>query len=93
MLSNVSCEKDQLLAERTSHSYQLKEEISVINQEKQELQKLLQDVRSERDQLKEELQKNSDKVGVGSCIPSLFVTSLLEWYLNIYIFIIIILVC
>ncbi|KAM9026537.1 centromere-associated protein E [Ara ararauna] len=61
MLNNVSCEKDQLLAERTSHSSQLKEEISVINQEKEELQKLLQDVRSERDQLKEELQKNSEK--------------------------------
>ncbi|XP_062492693.1 centromere-associated protein E isoform X1 [Pezoporus occidentalis] len=61
MLSNVSCEKDQLLAEKTSHSSQLKEEISVINQEKEELQKLLQDVRSERDQLKEELQKNSEK--------------------------------
>ncbi|XP_010014100.1 PREDICTED: centromere-associated protein E, partial [Nestor notabilis] len=61
MLNSVSCEKDQLLAERTSHSSQLKEEISVINQEKDELQKLLQDVRSERDQLKEELQKNSEK--------------------------------
>ncbi|XP_030348610.1 centromere-associated protein E isoform X2 [Strigops habroptila] len=61
MLNSISCEKDQLLAERTSHSSQLKEEISVINQEKDELQKLLQDVTSERDQLKEELQKNSEK--------------------------------
>ncbi|XP_072717996.1 centromere-associated protein E isoform X2 [Ciconia boyciana] len=59
-LSSVSCEKDQLLAERTSHSFQLKEQISSINQEKDELQKLLQDVRSERDQLKTELQKNSE---------------------------------
>ncbi|XP_009883830.1 PREDICTED: centromere-associated protein E [Charadrius vociferus] len=58
-LNSVSCEKDQLLAERTSHSSQLKEQISLINQEKDELQKLLQDVRSERDQLKTELQKNS----------------------------------
>ncbi|GAB0188919.1 centromere-associated protein E [Grus japonensis] len=57
-LNSVSCEKDQLLAERTSHSFQLKEQISSINQEKDELQKLLQDVRSERDQLKTELQKN-----------------------------------
>uniref|UniRef100_A0A8C6IS92 Uncharacterized protein n=1 Tax=Melopsittacus undulatus TaxID=13146 RepID=A0A8C6IS92_MELUD len=61
VLNNVSCEKDQLLAEKSSHSSQLKEEISVINQEKEELQKHLQDVRSERDQLKEELQKNSEK--------------------------------
>ncbi|XP_075356777.1 centromere-associated protein E isoform X4 [Mycteria americana] len=59
-LNSVSCEKDQLLAERTSHSFQLKEQISSINQEKDELQKLLQDVRSERDQLKMELQKNSE---------------------------------
>ncbi|NXI98148.1 CENPE protein, partial [Psophia crepitans] len=58
MLSSVSCEKDQLLAERTSHSSQLEEQISSINQEKDELQKLLQDVKSERDQLKTELQKN-----------------------------------
>ncbi|NWR61489.1 CENPE protein, partial [Bucorvus abyssinicus] len=60
MLNSVSCEKDQLLAERTSHSLQLTEQISSINQEKDELQKLLQDVRSERDQLKTELQKNSE---------------------------------
>ncbi|NWX00924.1 CENPE protein, partial [Caloenas nicobarica] len=59
MLNTVSCEKDQLLAESASHSFQLKEQISSINQEKYELQKLLQDVRSEQDQLKTELQKNS----------------------------------
>ncbi|XP_009472953.1 PREDICTED: LOW QUALITY PROTEIN: centromere-associated protein E [Nipponia nippon] len=47
MLNSISCEKDQLLAERTSHS----------------LQKLLQDVTSERDQLKAELQKNSEMCG------------------------------
>ncbi|NXT76361.1 CENPE protein, partial [Zapornia atra] len=58
MLSSVSCEKDQLLAERASHSFQLEEQISSINQEKDELQKLLQDVRAERDLLKTELQKN-----------------------------------
>ncbi|NXU77178.1 CENPE protein, partial [Oreotrochilus melanogaster] len=60
MLNTVSYEKDQLLAERTSHSSQLKEQISLINQEKEEIQKLLQDARSERDQLKTELQKNSE---------------------------------
>ncbi|NXF53231.1 CENPE protein, partial [Oceanites oceanicus] len=60
MLNSVSCEKDQLLAEKTSHSLQLKEQISSVNREKDELQKLLQDVRSERDQLKTELQKNSE---------------------------------
>ncbi|XP_054151597.1 centromere-associated protein E [Melozone crissalis] len=59
-LNSVSCEKDQLLAERTNHSLQLKEQISSVNQEKDELQKLLQDVRSERDQLKTELQRNSE---------------------------------
>ncbi|KAK2546150.1 hypothetical protein Q9966_000619 [Columba livia] len=59
-LNTVSCEKDQLLAESTSHSFQLKEQISSINQEKDELQRLLRDVRSERDQLKTELQKNSE---------------------------------
>ncbi|NXE39375.1 CENPE protein, partial [Ptilorrhoa leucosticta] len=59
-LNSVSCEKDQLLAERASHSFQLKEQISSLNQEKDELQKLLQDVRSERDQLKTELQRNSE---------------------------------
>ncbi|NXE73471.1 CENPE protein, partial [Cochlearius cochlearius] len=59
-LNSVSCEKDQLLAERTSHSFQLEEQISSINREKDELRKLLQDVRSERDQLKIELQKNSE---------------------------------
>ncbi|KAM6270189.1 centromere-associated protein E [Porphyrio hochstetteri] len=57
MLSSVSCEKDQLLAERARHSFQLEEQISSINQEKDELQKLLQDVRAERDLLKTELQK------------------------------------
>ncbi|NXJ81092.1 CENPE protein, partial [Trogon melanurus] len=60
MLNSVSCEKDQLLAERTSRYLQLEEQISSINQEKDELQKLLEDVRSERDQLKTELQKNSE---------------------------------
>ncbi|XP_069711661.1 centromere-associated protein E isoform X2 [Phaenicophaeus curvirostris] len=60
MLNIISCEKDQLLAESISHSSQHKEQISSINQEKDELQKLLQDVRSERDQLKTELQKNSE---------------------------------
>ncbi|NXE22664.1 CENPE protein, partial [Ardeotis kori] len=60
MLNSVSCEKDQLLAERTSQSLQLKEQISSTNQEKNELQRLLQDVRLERDQLKTELQKNSE---------------------------------
>ncbi|XP_066042391.1 centromere-associated protein E isoform X2 [Chamaea fasciata] len=59
-LNSVSCEKHQLLAERTSHSLQLQEQISSVNQEKDELQKLLQDVRSERDQLKTELQRNSE---------------------------------
>ncbi|KAM6429390.1 centromere-associated protein E [Rhynochetos jubatus] len=61
MLNNVSCEKDQLLAERTRHSFQLKEQVSLITQQKDELQKLLQDVRSERDQLKAELQTQSEK--------------------------------
>ncbi|KAM9258832.1 centromere-associated protein E [Cariama cristata] len=59
-LKSVSCEKDQLLAERTSHSFQLKEQISSINREKDELEKLLRDISSERDQLKTELQKNSE---------------------------------
>ncbi|KAK2519916.1 hypothetical protein Q9233_011704 [Columba guinea] len=59
-LNTVSCEKDQLLAESTSHSFQLKEQISSINQEKDELQRLIRDVRSERDRLKTELQKNSE---------------------------------
>ncbi|XP_041571842.2 centromere-associated protein E isoform X3 [Taeniopygia guttata] len=59
-LNSVSCEKDQLLAERTSLSLQLKEQISSVNHEKDELEKLLQDVRSERDQLKTELQRNSE---------------------------------
>ncbi|NXD14674.1 CENPE protein, partial [Nothocercus nigrocapillus] len=59
-LNTVSCEKDQLLAERTHHDLQLQEQISSINQEKDELQKLLQEVKSERDQLKMELQKNSE---------------------------------
>ncbi|KAM6313339.1 centromere-associated protein E [Aegotheles albertisi] len=59
---SISCEKDQLLAERTSHSFQLKEQISSINQEEDGLQKFLQGVRSEWDQLKTELQKNSECV-------------------------------
>ncbi|KAL9851240.1 LOW QUALITY PROTEIN: centromere-associated protein E [Geothlypis trichas] len=59
-LNSVSCEKDQLLTERTNHSLQLQEQISLVNREKDELQKLLQDVRSERDQLKTELQRNSE---------------------------------
>ncbi|KAM3672268.1 centromere-associated protein E isoform 3-T3 [Ammospiza maritima maritima] len=59
-LNSISCEKDQLLAERTNHSLQLKEQISSVSQEKDELQKLLQDVRSERDQLKTELQRSSE---------------------------------
>ncbi|XP_037991221.1 centromere-associated protein E [Motacilla alba alba] len=59
-LNSVSYEKDQLLAERTNHSLQLQEQISSVNREKDELQKLLQDVRSERDQLKTEMQRNSE---------------------------------
>lgn len=68
MLNSVSCEKDQLLAEKTSQTLQLTEQISSVNQEKDELQKLLHGVRSERDQLRTELQKNSEMVGVASCI-------------------------
>ncbi|XP_030305811.1 centromere-associated protein E [Calypte anna] len=60
MLNSVSSEKDQLLAERTSHSSQLQEQISLINQEKEDIHKLLQEAISERDQLKTELQKNSE---------------------------------
>ncbi|XP_031464724.1 centromere-associated protein E [Phasianus colchicus] len=60
MLTSISSEKDLLLAERATHSFQLKEQISSINQEKDELQKLLQDISSERDQLKMELQKSSE---------------------------------
>ncbi|NWY90602.1 CENPE protein, partial [Loxia curvirostra] len=59
-LNSVSCEKDQLLAERTSYSSQVKEQILSLNHEKDELQNLLQDVRSERDQLKTELQRTSE---------------------------------
>ncbi|XP_066173954.1 centromere-associated protein E [Sylvia atricapilla] len=59
-LNIISCEKNELLAERTSHSLQLKEQISRVNQEKDELQKLLRDVSSERDHLKTELQRNSE---------------------------------
>ncbi|XP_062349795.1 centromere-associated protein E [Cinclus cinclus] len=59
-LNSLSCEKDKLLAERTSQSLQFKEHISLVNREKDELQKLLQDVRSERDQLKTELYINSN---------------------------------
>jgi len=77
------------LAERSSHSFQLKEQISSINQEKDELQKLLQDVISERDQLKTELQKNAEMVGVASCIPKLLITSFLQWYLNMSAFILV----
>lgn len=88
-LNSVSSEKDQLLAERTSHSSQLKEHISAINEEKDELQKLLEDTRSERDQLKMELQKTSEMVGVASCIPKLGIIYLLEWYLNMHVFILV----
>ncbi|XP_066404255.1 centromere-associated protein E [Molothrus aeneus] len=59
-LNSVSCEKDRLLTERTNHYLQLKEQISSVNREKDELQKLLQDARSEQDQLKTELQRNSE---------------------------------
>ncbi|XP_072191354.1 centromere-associated protein E [Excalfactoria chinensis] len=59
-LNSISCEKDMLLSERDNHSFQLKAEISSINQEKDELHKLLQDISSERDQLKMELQKSSE---------------------------------
>ncbi|XP_054018723.1 centromere-associated protein E [Dryobates pubescens] len=65
-LNSISCEKDQLLTEKTSQSFQLQEQISSINQEKDELQKLLQDVRSERDQLKTELQKRSEMCEIHS---------------------------
>ncbi|NWR74872.1 CENPE protein, partial [Centropus unirufus] len=60
-LNSISCEKDQLLAESISRSSQHEEQISSINQEKDELQKLLQAVTSERDQLKTELQRNSER--------------------------------
>ncbi|NWS73103.1 CENPE protein, partial [Crotophaga sulcirostris] len=59
-LNSISCEKDQLLAESISQSSQHKEQISSINREKDELQKLLQDVTSERDQLETELRKKSE---------------------------------
>ncbi|NXW72481.1 CENPE protein, partial [Hirundo rustica] len=59
-LNSVSGEKNQLLAERTSYSLQLQNQISSVNREKDELHQLLQDVRSDRDQLKAELQRNSE---------------------------------
>uniref|UniRef100_A0A8C9UG71 Centromere-associated protein E n=1 Tax=Serinus canaria TaxID=9135 RepID=A0A8C9UG71_SERCA len=85
-LNSVSCEKDQLLAERTSYSLQVKEQISSLNHEKDELQKLLQDVRSERDQLKTELQRTSEVVSVAICLPELFVTSHLRCYLHMWFY-------
>lgn len=81
-LDSVSNEKERLLAERTSHSCQLKEQMSSTTEEKDELQKLLQDTRSERDQLKMELQKSSEMVGVANCIPKIGIIYLLEWYLK-----------
>lgn len=88
-LNSISSEKDLLLAERATHSFQLEEQISSINQEKDELQKLLQDISSERDQLKMELQKSSEMVGVASHIPKSVITYLLESYLIMYAFIVV----
>ncbi|KAM9142729.1 centromere-associated protein E [Pangshura tecta] len=59
-LNSVSHERRQLVAERTNHYLQLQEQISSINQEKDELQQILEGVKSERDLLKTELQKNID---------------------------------
>ncbi|XP_039397724.1 centromere-associated protein E isoform X3 [Mauremys reevesii] len=59
-LNSVSHERHQLVAERTNHYLQLQEQISSINQEKDELQQILEGVKSERDLLKTELQKNID---------------------------------
>ncbi|XP_039237441.1 centromere-associated protein E isoform X2 [Pipra filicauda] len=56
-LNSVSCEKDQLLAERTSHSFQLREQIASVNREKDELQKLLQEQIASVNREKDELQK------------------------------------
>ncbi|XP_039566901.1 spindle pole body component 110-like, partial [Passer montanus] len=59
-LNSVSCEKDQLLAESNRHSLQLQEQISSVNHEKDELvfEEVLQS--KQRDQLKTELQRNSE---------------------------------
>uniref|UniRef100_A0A452GUH1 Centromere-associated protein E n=1 Tax=Gopherus agassizii TaxID=38772 RepID=A0A452GUH1_9SAUR len=59
-LNSVSHERHQLVTERTNHYLQLQEQISSINQEKDELQQILEGVKSERDLLKTELQKNID---------------------------------
>ncbi|XP_059578334.1 centromere-associated protein E isoform X3 [Alligator mississippiensis] len=56
-LTNISCERDQLLAEKNNISLKLQEQISSMNQEKDELQKILEGITSERDQLKTDLQK------------------------------------
>ncbi|XP_067424353.1 centromere-associated protein E [Emydura macquarii macquarii] len=61
-LNSVSHERHQLLAEKSNHYLQLQEQISSTNQEKDELQQILESVKSERDLLKTELQKNSDMV-------------------------------
>ncbi|XP_030420326.1 centromere-associated protein E isoform X1 [Gopherus evgoodei] len=59
-LNSVSHERHQLVTERTNHYLQLQEQISSINQEKDELQQILEGVKSERDLLKTELKKNID---------------------------------
>nr|XP_048703284.1 centromere-associated protein E isoform X3 [Caretta caretta]XP_048703285.1 centromere-associated protein E isoform X4 [Caretta caretta] len=59
-LNSVSHERHQLVAERTNHYLRLQDQISSINQEKDELQQILEGVKSERDLLKTELQKNID---------------------------------
>ncbi|XP_019381630.1 PREDICTED: centromere-associated protein E isoform X2 [Gavialis gangeticus] len=56
-LTNISSERDQLLAEKNNISLKLQEQISSMNQEKDELQKILEGITSERDQLKTDLQK------------------------------------
>ncbi|XP_043369163.1 centromere-associated protein E isoform X3 [Dermochelys coriacea] len=59
-LNSVLHERHQLVAERTNHYLRLQDQISSINQEKDELQQILEGVKSERDLLKTELQKNID---------------------------------
>ncbi|KAM7168718.1 centromere-associated protein E isoform 1-T1 [Macrochelys suwanniensis] len=59
-LNSVLHERHQLVAESTNHHLQLQDQISSINQEKDELQQILEGVKSERDLLKTELQKNID---------------------------------
>lgn len=73
-LTGVSLEHEKLLAEKEHTEqtmneciYQQLQNITSLTQARDDLQQMLEDMEAERDQLKDDVQENRERVSISSC--------------------------